>query len=567
MKLILTEYVNALKEDGELDVLIQDILKAYDIEIFASTEKGRQNGVDVYAVGKDFLDGITKVFLITVKRGDIDRRAWNAEINSVQQSLDEIRTIFIRNNLAPEHLQLPIKIVVATNGVMKTQTEQSWRGYVEQYPKYVFEFWGLDAIVNHFQHKLLSEHAFSNETRSLIRKTIIHLEDPHYDYRHFTALLELLSSQFRDSRVKREKVMQLKQMHVILSIIAKYAQESGNLKHALNCYEKYLLIMWKELSGFPLEDNYFHEITTAMRWHIDMAMNYAIRISKVTEVQDGLSNFARNPLSYTYLVYEQMGLLSLCGLQILQLSEFFEKGGLPEQGTEMRNEAEEVCIGVISLINNNDIFFNPRADEHHIEINLLFILLFKLRKVGNIEQILTMLCNRIAQGKVLKNIFPVFSNDKRKIAQLSVDERSVGTEYNSSTLLAILAEWTVVLDNESLYTMYRTMCEVVLADIELVLWYPDGDTLEVMFTKNATYTTGYSLSGITLEKDFEQFKSITLLDHAKNSPEKDFNFFNVGMWSIGLVASRHFRTYIFPYYWRQFINPSLARSVGEESLG
>ena len=98
----MTEYISALKEDGELDMTIQNILRAYKFEIISKTEKGRQYGVDIYAVGNDFEDNNQKkVFLITVKQGDLDRRTWNTEQNSVQQSLDEIRTIFIRNNLAP----------------------------------------------------------------------------------------------------------------------------------------------------------------------------------------------------------------------------------------------------------------------------------------------------------------------------------------------------------------------------------------------------------------------------------------------------------------------------------
>ena len=82
MRLILTEYINSLKEDGELDKLIQDILRAYQIEIFTKPERGRQFGVDIYAVGKDFEDNNKKkVFLITVKQGDLDRQTWNVDQN------------------------------------------------------------------------------------------------------------------------------------------------------------------------------------------------------------------------------------------------------------------------------------------------------------------------------------------------------------------------------------------------------------------------------------------------------------------------------------------------------
>src|ERR1700761_1786179 len=100
MKLILTDYVNTLKEDKELDALIVDILKARGINIISGPDRGRQYGVDIYAVGPDFEDkNIEKVFLITVKQGDLDRRTWNTETNSAYQSLNEIKDVFIPNNL------------------------------------------------------------------------------------------------------------------------------------------------------------------------------------------------------------------------------------------------------------------------------------------------------------------------------------------------------------------------------------------------------------------------------------------------------------------------------------
>jgi hypothetical protein len=159
MRLILTEYINSLKEDGELDKLIQDILRAYQIEIFSRPEKGRQYGVDIYAVGKDFEDGNKKkVFLITVKQGDLDRQNWNVHQNSVQQSVDEIRTVFVRSNLAPQHKKLPIKIVVAFNGMIKQSVQQNWRGYTESNPGFEYALWEIDFLVNNFQNKLLNEH-------------------------------------------------------------------------------------------------------------------------------------------------------------------------------------------------------------------------------------------------------------------------------------------------------------------------------------------------------------------------------------------------------------------------
>ncbi len=60
MKLILTDYIASLKEDRELDSLLQDLLREYDFEIIYGPQKGvRQYGVDIYAVGLDADDNQT----------------------------------------------------------------------------------------------------------------------------------------------------------------------------------------------------------------------------------------------------------------------------------------------------------------------------------------------------------------------------------------------------------------------------------------------------------------------------------------------------------------------------
>ena len=52
MKLILTDYIASLREEEELDKLLEDVLREYDFEIIYGPQKGvRQYGVDIYAIG------------------------------------------------------------------------------------------------------------------------------------------------------------------------------------------------------------------------------------------------------------------------------------------------------------------------------------------------------------------------------------------------------------------------------------------------------------------------------------------------------------------------------------
>lgn len=559
MRLILTEYINSLKEDGELDVLIQNILRAYQFEIVSKTERGRQYGVDIYAVGKDFDDNNRKkVFLITVKQGDIDRNAWNASQNSVEQSLTEIRTVFIRNNLAPQHKKLPIKIVVASNGQIKQGVQQNWTGYCEQYPTFQYTYWGIDFLVNQFESKLLNEDAFSNEIRSLVRKTIIYLDNPDYDLKDYSRLLTLLIDRFRAAKSKKEKLKGLKQIRLILSIITKYCEEAGNLKHAVRCAEKYLLALWPELSAFDNDADYGKELISAYHFQLETLDKYVAKIAPIAFVKDGFSRWIRDQVNYTYLAYEQLGIIALCGLYHVQLAE--NLSGQPEKEIQEvvlfnMQRANEVCNVVIELVNNHGIVFSPRADDQIIEINLLLILLFKLGRKEDIRLLLIEYIGQIAEGASFSNTFPLFSNSKREIVELEINyEKRINHEYDSSILLTVLAEWTVVIGDANLYSMVRQVKDKLLPKLGLILWFPDEKTEEMLYTKDATPDSGYSLSDIELTPDFEAFVQLTKTDFEFNCKEKEFSFMKTSFWILGLVASRHFRTYTFPFYWRQFIN-------------
>ena len=70
MNFLTSEYIALLKEDGELDALLIDVLISKGITPISKPQKGRQYGVDIAAIGKD-VDGKEKLpgkFGILVQR-------------------------------------------------------------------------------------------------------------------------------------------------------------------------------------------------------------------------------------------------------------------------------------------------------------------------------------------------------------------------------------------------------------------------------------------------------------------------------------------------------------------
>jgi len=90
VRLIVREYLSMLKESGELDSLLGDLLLSMDIEPISKAQIGvRQYGVDLAGVGTDPDEsGSKKVFLFTIKAGDIDRNNWDTKKQDVRPSLN-----------------------------------------------------------------------------------------------------------------------------------------------------------------------------------------------------------------------------------------------------------------------------------------------------------------------------------------------------------------------------------------------------------------------------------------------------------------------------------------------
>lgn len=91
MKLLLKDYLASLRERDELDAVVPDLLSEMGFHVYSRPSIGtRQYGVDMAAVGSDD-DGVVKVFLFSIKAGNLTRTDWNSTLQSLRPSLDKIK--------------------------------------------------------------------------------------------------------------------------------------------------------------------------------------------------------------------------------------------------------------------------------------------------------------------------------------------------------------------------------------------------------------------------------------------------------------------------------------------
>lgn len=565
MKLILTDYIASLKEDRELDSLVQDMLREYDFEIVYGPHKGqRQYGVDIYAVGEDPEDNKKKVFLVTVKQGNFDRKNWQGSIQALEPSLREIVTVFVRNNLATEHRDLPIKVIVAHNGINDPAIQQNWVSFTEQFPTIQFGIWQLETIVNMVYEKMMNENVLSDQRKILFRKIIVYLFNPDYDLSDYKVLLDdILSELVPKENEKKNNLKSLRKINLLLTIVVSYCERENDTRLALKACEITILRLWKFINENEqlIEQDYFGQFIQILIVRKNVTLLYLSKVLPVCEVKDGFSRNCGDSVNYTFVTYEHLGLIALSGLEFLQMADLYSNQN-DDLVKILKDYAYQCAEGVINLYNNNRVVFNPRADNQIIEINLAFLLLFLTGKRNDIRILLIEYNNQIAHGKIFLNIAPHYYNNVDEIFDLDVNyKRRNQFQYGSSSLITTLTEWSAVINDPDVYKAYLILKEKVFTDCDLTLWHPDRTTESLLYTSCALPKSGYCLSNIIFPTDFQEFKIQTLTDHVFNCAEHEFVFLKHRLWTIGLIASRHYRTYIFPYYWRQLIESSCGVSI------
>lgn len=195
MKLVIREYLTMLKESGELDVLLPDLLLNMGIEPLSKPQQGvRQDGVDIPAVGLDPDNNNTKtLFLFIIKAGNVDRSNWDNSKQGVRSSLNEIMDVYLTTHVEQRHQSLPKKIVLCFNGEIKQEAESNWIGYVKNNikpGKVEFALWNADKLSILIERYFLDEYLFPEKSRKKLRKTLAMLDLSEYDLSHFYALLE-----------------------------------------------------------------------------------------------------------------------------------------------------------------------------------------------------------------------------------------------------------------------------------------------------------------------------------------------------------------------------------------
>jgi hypothetical protein len=563
MKFILSQYLRTLKERDEFDRLLPDLLLAMGYVPISKAQAGvRQHGVDLAAVGVAPEDGVQELLLCVIKRGDIGRSEWDSGPQSVRQSLNEIFDVYLTTHVEPAHESLRKKIVLATTGDLKQDTQINWDSYAKVHSApALLEFWSGDRIAILIDRYMLNEHIFRSEDRTDIRRSLALAGEPEYDnsdlHRLFRRQIGLNDDgQLLEINVRHcDLVKALRVIRLSLEIFSRRSEDEGNVKQALIASERAVLWSWHRIQFEDIEDRrrYYQEFGELWRSYNIAAFRYFRKLHRYLYVQDGLSGCCRENAEFSMVVFEQIGIISsigLCQLLVVTKEE-------PQQQIRYKNAAM-VADAVVAMLNNNPVSGSPRLDINVVDIVLGLILLVITDHIEQAQTWLTELVMRIDYTLKTKRNFPICTDSIEDLVEISVSggEDLRARLMRTSWLLPTLAGWSVILERNDLYEVLAKSSKADYPEVCLQLWHPTAqDFFKHLYFSPAQNSCGESEAPIILPDDANEYRTRmkALLQLERHNIVSSSTACKVGLTALDLLGCRHFRIPVAPFFWYRFL--------------
>lgn len=552
MNFLTSEYIALLKEDGELDTLLIDILISKGITPISKPQKGRQYGVDIAAIGKD-IDGKEKLFLITVKQGNITRKIWDTGPTSVRQSLNDIRETYINISLTRNQKKLSKKILIATNGELEQTVQTSWAQHTETYKakKLEYQFWGIDDISKMVSENLLSERLFNADMRLLLKKTLAFLEVKDYDLNHFVKLVDLILD--KPIKTKKPLLKRLKLLQICLNIVFKWAEDSGYIKSAIYAADKTIIKSFDWLNG----QNHFDKKYVQIEFyniHVlrrKIGIDYFNKVNNHYYVEHSIQHYSKNQIEYGLTVWQEIGIIGIIGLT--EIKHYLYHFNLEDNSQAKIYEDSVITIAkaLISFLKANPPSHYPLYDEHIIDIEPAMRFLYLSGFKEDCTKWLRMIIVGIHDAKILKDFFPLFYTNYENMADYYLGTKE--QKEKSSMLLTFLADWSVILNSKEAYNDLHKVLELFDNKLNLQIWFPKKETEEICLDKGYSLKSGKVKHSIILYESIEDYEKEIKEELELFSVEKEFTVVQNGFDFILSISSLYYRELPFPFLWRRLI--------------
>lgn len=563
--LIVREYLSSLKEDKELDYLFPILINLMGFRIVqtAKESKGQsQYGKDIIAIGKDD-NGIKHKWYFELK-GFSARNITDSNYfakDGIRESIIEAKDTAFNDSSISGFNDLPKKIVIVHNGILKTNIRPTFEGFINsEFKQGEFERWDIYFLTDLFDKYLFSEYLLiDDESNRLFKKTLAFLDTPDNDYSDFK---ELVILQFEKiETVKGRAFLKLfATLRLLNSLIFHYSKENNYLVPAKECSKFLIIYTWNWILKNDLETKkpILNEFNKLVKIQFDIFNLYFKKTFSIARISNGL--FAENTA-----FYEKIGYPMRCYDYIDDLVYYCRlrnSYSTPKIISKLKNKQKDL---IIELINNNDAFYRPIIDNNSISI--IQVLLFfsdkeylRQKDVNFIYSFLSNIVSNIKITKIRQGRLPELHNNIDLVIE-AVATNKKPSEYcdSSSILIAILLELTVIFDSKELFKEILSIIDDNLSLQIVSIDFKAHNVEQLLFEKHlhneyfveCIERVSDGLKLLKNEANFNDFKKSVI---AKKEPLIEFRTDKLGLSFIRYLAHSYYKNEILPNEWRELID-------------
>jgi hypothetical protein len=555
MKLVIREYLSSLKEREELDAMLPNLLSEMGFTVYSRPSRGtRQYGVDIAAVGTTE-NGGRKIYLFSVKQGDLNRQDWDGTPQALRSSLNEIRDAYIPTCIPTEYRNLPVVICLVFGGDIKEAVLQEVRGYIRSNtnPNVTYEEWNGDRLADLILSGILREEMFTGEMRAHLRKAAAMVEDPDIACAHFRKLVDAVVE--RPSQKKAERITKVREINMCLWVLFTWAREADNVEAPYRASEYAILRAWDLLKdmiggkGSAAVDagivfNDLVELHFAI-WDV-LAGKILPHVEKRHAISSTVASFSS--LDINLKAHEIMGRIAMRGLWLAWAKG---QGAVPEPlQTADDDPLHTITMQLFSLIDNNPALQSPISDEQAIDIALALMLLGVHGGFSQaISSWLEALIERIYFAYRTHGAYPSCKWSYWDLVEHPAEKTD---EYRKeatggSTLFPLLALWAGGYGSDKALAKLAEFKNKHLEHCNFQLWFPDGDSEAGLYRGSDRH--GDMLSDIPVDAEGTETREYVEMECGTNEHFGKLSAIQLGHWPIVLMACRHYRLPVPPQIW------------------
>ena len=558
MKLIFRQYLASLRERRELDAVLPDLLSELGYTVISRPSIGtRQYGVDVAALSPPDNEGKRKLYLFSLKQGDLTRADWDGTPQALRSSINKIIDVYIPMRVAKAHRKHEVVICLCFGGDVQEAVRDNLTMFTNDLTRegLSFEEWNGDYLAGLLVDGVLREQLVSPELRTHFQKAVAMVDEPEVAFTHFAALIHGICATTGTTPKQRTTI--LRQLSICLWVFFVWARDTGNNEAPYRASERALLHAWQLVcDDIARTSKASEEIGVAYADLVDLHFTIwdalvGEKILPYVDKQHAVSVAVNSSASadVNLKLFETLGRMAMRGLWHL----WFKAGSslLPEVRADWDSQqANELAQQIILLIRNNPILMTPITDEQVVDVGVALLFLSMLEQWNPAaSNYADALIERITLAYRTHNRYPTIHSDYRSLIdhphERTDEFRQAQTK--GSTLFPLLALWAASLGSEKGAAHLAQFAARFLGHCNAQFWIADADTEALLYVGDTRH--GASLGGLPITSDGAELMRILETECSPSAPFTKLSAIRLGHWPVLALACRHYRLPLPPDLW------------------